>query len=877
MYNPVSETVVEMTGLIGRKLDRYEIIDLLGAGGMGSVYRARDLHLKREVAVKVLPGAAQDDPNRIKRFDREIRTVARLSHPNILKIHDFGSADGVTYAVMELLKGRDLRASMRRGPLPLDRALHIGISVAEGLGAAHHQGVLHRDIKPENIFVTSEGKVKILDFGLARDVSRTQPDTHTLTAETTLTAPGTVVGTTDYMSPEQVRGQKLDARSDIFSLGCVLYEMFSGSHPFHRETRADTMSAVLNHDPTPISDTRSDLPPAIDVVIRRCLNKSPDERFDSARDVAFALGAFSQSQTGQQALGSDSVPLPRSTFRAIAVGVLAIAVLAAVVFGIRALLPTDLPEEKHIAFLRFDVDAEDPDTRAFADGMRRQLESGLILLERRSEGQMWVVRHRDAQNWLAETEQELWYTFNPSIVVGGRVDLGDEDLEIELEVFEPATGRRLRRSGFSTKRDNLEALRQRTLLQLTEMLELDAPADLTELIAADSTTVVAAHDAYIQGLGSLDWIENAADVDRALDYLETAVDKDPGFVSARVALGRACLEKFRATGDMLWIDRGLQEAARAVSMGEQPGAAHDVIARLQLAAGRPDKAVLALGEASRLTPIDASLHVDLARALIQDGRSDDAEAALSEAIYLRQAYPIDHIELGKLYLAKGEYKAAASAFRDAIAHAPMCAIAHTNLGIAYYHLDRLDEAQVQFERSLDIQPNFHAYLNLGTLHFQATRYGDAVEMFSSACDMRPGEYLVWGQLGHAYASSAQSDRAEGAFRRAIEIGEADLTQDERDYWILSDLAGYYAMLGEHDPGMELLGRAVALDPQDPAAMAAIAETYEDLGERDKALEWVSKALAAGMPGVWFEGRPSLSQLLADERYQRLIGETQAHD
>ncbi len=864
-----------MTELIGRTLGRYEIVSLLGVGGMGSVYRARDTAMSRDVAVKVLPDLASDDPHRLERFNREIRAVAKLSHPNVVEIYDFGNADGISYAVMEYLKGRNLRERMGGRPLPIEHALDIGVAIANGLGAAHHEGVLHRDIKPENIFITSSRVVKILDFGIARTIPATDPEAATKTIEPPLTSPNAVVGTSGYMSPEQVRGKSVDGRSDIFSLGCVLYEMLSGTNPFRRETRADTTSAILNHHPPPLTELRPGVPPAIDGIVARCLNKDPEDRFESSRDVAYSMQALSESrETGRGDQPARRSPLWRKlTVPAAGLALVIVLAFAASTFW----LAPDLPERKHIALLRFDVDTEDLDTRAFADGVRRQLESGLVLLERRSEGQMWVVRHRDAQNWLAETEQELWYTFNPSIVIGGSVDLGDEDLDIELKIFEPATGRTYRRSGVSSKRDNLEALRQRPLLQLIKMLELDAPADLTDLIAAESTTVVAAHDAYIQGLGSLDWIENSTDVDRALEYLERAVDKDPGFASARVALARACLEKFRATGDVQWIDRGLQEATRAVAMGARLGVANDAIAGLQLAAGRPDEAVLALGEATRVVPADASFHVDLARALIQAGRPRNAKAALTEAIYLRQGYPIDHIELGKHYLAQGEYKSAASAFRDAIAHAPMCAIAHTNLGIAYYHLGRGDEAQEEFERSLEIQPNFHAYLNLGTLHFQASRYGDAVDMFSGARDMKPDEYLVWGQLAHAYASSAQPDRAEDAFRRAIEIGEAQLAQDAEDYWVLSDLAGYYAMLGEHDPGMELLDRAVALDPQDPAAMAAIAETYEDLGARDRALEWVSKALTAGMPAAWFEGRPSLSQLLADERYQRLIGETQAPD
>jgi len=256
---------------------------------MGEVYSARDSKLDRVVAVKVLPAHLDESPEALRRFEREAKAVAALSHPNILAIHDFGVQDGRAYAVMELLAGETLRERLRDGALPLRKAVEVGAQIAHGLAAAHEKGIVHRDLKPENVFLTSEGRVKILDFGLARaDAAAASNDTHSPTLMRQ-TDPGTVLGTAGYMSPEQVRGQLADTRSDIFSLGAVLHEMLTGRRAFTRETAADTMTAILREDPPEVADSGVSAPPALERLVRHCLEKRREERFQSARDVAFDL------------------------------------------------------------------------------------------------------------------------------------------------------------------------------------------------------------------------------------------------------------------------------------------------------------------------------------------------------------------------------------------------------------------------------------------------------------------------------------------------------------------------------------------------------------------------------------------------------------
>ena len=282
-----------MTLAPGTRLGPYVIDIPVGAGGMGEVYRARDERLERDVAIKVLPAGVAGDPGRRARFEREAKAVAALSHPNILAIHDIGEGQSFLYAVTELLDGETLRDRLTHGPLPVRKAVDIAIQIARGLSAAHDKGLVHRDLKPENVFLLKDGQVKILDFGLARQSAETGLEASATRTVAALTDAGTVMGTVGYMAPEQVRGAAVDARTDLFAFGAVLYEILSGQRAFRRDTAAETMTAILREDPPELSATRTELSPALDRIVRHCLEKDPAQRFQTARDVAFALEAFS--------------------------------------------------------------------------------------------------------------------------------------------------------------------------------------------------------------------------------------------------------------------------------------------------------------------------------------------------------------------------------------------------------------------------------------------------------------------------------------------------------------------------------------------------------------------------------------------------------
>lgn len=311
----------------GTKVGAYEIVSAIGAGGMGEVYRARDARLQRDVAIKVLPASVSDDLDRRARFEREARAVAALSHPNVVSVHEFGVHNDRLFVVMELLQGQTLRALLDAGTLPVRKAIDIATQLARGLSAAHQKNLIHRDLKPENVFVTADSHVKILDFGLAR---MAEEPVDKSTAETIAgTDPGTVMGTVGYMAPEQVRAGTVDARADLFALGAVMYEMLAGKRAFHKETPAETMTAVLREEPPELTATRGDLPPALDRIVHHALEKEPQARFQSASDIVFALTSLSGSGAAAVTTPVRREPAPASSGRKAIVAAAAIAAVAA--------------------------------------------------------------------------------------------------------------------------------------------------------------------------------------------------------------------------------------------------------------------------------------------------------------------------------------------------------------------------------------------------------------------------------------------------------------------------------------------------------------------------------------------------------------------
>jgi len=506
----------------GARLGRYEVLGLIGAGGMGEVYKARDTGLGRDVAIKVLPEAVTSDPERRRRFEREARAAGALDHPNVIVVHDVGQAEGRPYLVTELLEGETLRDRLPLGPLRRREAAEAAVQVALGLAAVHAKGIAHRDLKPENLFFTRDGRVKILDFGVAR---WHEPGRSRATA--TETEPGARIGTAVYMSPEQVRGRHGDARSDIFALGIVLHETLTGAHPFKRATGAETQTAILREEPTPL--TGLGLPEALERIVLRCLEKRPEDRFQSAHDLALAL----QSVAGPQPVTPAPRRSGRRAWRLAAAAVVLVAASAAGVQWCRGRTARPALDPKRVVVAVFENLTGDASLDAVGRTAADHISDGLtlvqdvkvvprsaVLLDRAGPGTS------DGRNGAPDPVVRLAVETGAGLVVSGTYSLEGGDLHIQARLTEATSGRLQglppaigSRSAPATA---IEAVRQRVMGAVAVQL------DPIWLASPDETPPT--YDAYREYLVSM---ETGVD---AVAHLHRALELDPDFVSARLHL-----------------------------------------------------------------------------------------------------------------------------------------------------------------------------------------------------------------------------------------------------------------------------------------------------------------------------------------------------
>jgi TolB-like protein len=534
-----------MQDLIGRTLGHYRIVKKIGEGGMGIVYLARDERLDRDVAVKVLPEEVARNSDRVARFEREAKVIARLSHTNILDIHDYGHEGEVTYSVTELLEGETLRDRLEGGTVGWHKATEIGAAVADGLAAAHQAGIVHRDLKPSNIFLTTDGRVKVLDFGLARHeaIEKEKDETHAPTV-TRHTDPGTVLGTVGYMSPEQVKGETVDGRSDIFSLGCVLYEMVSGKRAFARDTAVETMSAILKEEPAEISAVGEAPPPELAGTIRRCLEKRPESRFQSASDLAYNLRTISSASVVSMVQPAAAA----GRWRRAAPWLAAVAGFV-VAIGIALWAPwrepvaqqsvTDASGKTSVAVLLFDNLSGDPELDWLRTGLTdmvvtelSQSEQIQVLSTDRIYQILEELNRLDDRITSFEVVREVADRAGVGTVLLGSVAKVGEQIRISIKIQEASTG-----SILGAKRvdgvgqENLFAMVDQLGVEIRESLELeetsaDGPGESFEDVATSSFEAFRSYSEAMQMM-------REAKNEEAIPLFQQAVDIDPNFGVAR--------------------------------------------------------------------------------------------------------------------------------------------------------------------------------------------------------------------------------------------------------------------------------------------------------------------------------------------------------
>jgi eukaryotic-like serine/threonine-protein kinase len=720
----------------GTRLGPYEIVAPIGAGGMGEVYRARDTRLGRDVAIKVLPPEFADDPERLRRFEQEARAVAALSHPNVLALFDVGSAvvslrgaegpeaisaqasglsrpqsglavtegagEVVHFLVTELLEGESLHDRLKAGGLTVRKAVETAVQIAQGLAAAHEKGIVHRDLKPANVFVTRDGQVKILDFGIAKLVApRSLERPAQATTVVDATEAGTTLGTVGYMAPEQVRGQAVDHRSDIFSLGCVLHELLSGRSPFRRETAADTVSAVLQDDPAPLPVA---VPRALGGIVRRCLEKRPEDRFQSARDLGFDLQAAAETLTAGSVTRS-AVRLRRHRW-AVAAVLVAVATAAAIYVVVRGRSggPAAAGRIRSLAVLPLANLSGDPAQEYFSDGMTEELItnlskiSALKVISRTS-----VMQFKGTRKPIREIAQALGVD---GIVEGSVLRAGDR-VRITAQLISAATDTHLWAESYERDMRDVLALQGEVARAVAgEVKAALTPQEQARLASARPVNPEA-YDAYLKGLHH--WYKlMPGDLDSAQRYFELAIAKDPNYALAYtgIALVWAGRSQVGLIPPAEAAPKAKAAAQKAIGLDDTVAETHYTLAVLRawvdwdwVGAEREFK------RAIELNPSFPDALIYYSHFLMTMGRPDEAMPQARRALELDPFNPLFHSLYGVDFLYVRKWDDAIGQARTALSAAPDDAMANAVLWYAYgakgMHREALAVARVYMKLVYD--------------------------------------------------------------------------------------------------------------------------------------------------------------------------------
>lgn len=782
--------------MVGRTLGHYEITSVIGAGGMGEVYRARDKKLDRQVAIKVLPQHLSSHPEAISRFEREAKAVAALSHPNILAIHDFGHDGGATYAVMELLEGETLRARLDHSALNWREAVRIAASVADGLAAAHARGIIHRDIKPENVFLTSDGLVKILDFGIARVKKTVVSTADTLISQGfSETKPGTLMGTIGYMSPEQVRGESAEAPSDIFSLGCMLMEMLTGERPFLRPTAAETMAAILRDDPPSLDDLAQDIPVELERIARRCLEKSPEERFQSARDLALDLRSLLTSASGAYrpvsgAMSAYKAKAKRKLFRPLSLGIAAL-IGALLVVGYFWLRPnkTNKPLANSLAVIPLVNDSLDSNIEFLSDGIAETIVSNLAPLRPK----LQVLASSSVRGYKGRQidPRKVGSELGVRHVLVGRYFQQGNVLVISVELVDASDGTQLWSGRYQQQRADLMAIQDDISRQISQKLQINLTGDEQKLIVKRHTANSDAYYLYLNGRYFWNQRENDQ-LKKAIEFYERAISLDPNYALAYAGMADAYA---------LLYDGGTE---------------------------RDDARRKAVTFAQKALSIDDNLAEPYATLgfikTFRDWNWLEAESDFKRSLALNPGYATAHHWYALLLAIQGRFDAALDSIKRAREIDPRSFPINKDIGEILYYAHRYDEAVAQLRSTIESEPTNS---KVGEAHLWIRNaYEHKGDLAAAINEMKltstPEEDIA--ELKQA----AEKSGKDGYWRKRLELQVRTGKANEKDPTGRMRLMFGYAEIGDGEKAIPLLETAIKQDHHDGVLYLKVDPRFDNL-------------------------------------------------
>jgi serine/threonine protein kinase/tetratricopeptide (TPR) repeat protein len=859
----------------GVVLGSYQILSPLGSGGMGEVYRAYDSKLEREVALKALPPDFADEPTPLSRFRREAHVLASLNHPNIVTIYDIGQHGRTVYIAMELVDGKPLDEILAAGPMPLGDVLEVATQIGAGLAVAHNSRIVHRDLKPQNVMIRKDGLVKILDFGLSKLTPLSLADSGRVPD---ITVPGVILGTTDYMSPEQASGLPADFRSDQFSLGSLIYEMATGQRPFHRRTGAETLAAIIGEEPTPVKSLNSNLPFGLETAIRRCMKKEPEKRYASTEELARELKELRKAEASQSGrsrfagIGASLRHLPRRVRATIAIALVAAAIGIAAVRAAPRIRTWSHPpfatSEKQLVVLPFTNVGNDPENQGFCDGLVEILTSKLSQLEQ-FQRTLRVVPSTDVLREGIVSVREARQTFGATLAITGSVQRAENRVRLTINLVDPQTLRQLKSTTLDTEAHDISVLQDGVVLKVAELLDVKLSTQAMQTLEIGGTTVPNAYEFYTQGRGYLQRYETAQNIDTAISLFKQALGQDRTYALAEAGLGEAYWRKYEQTKDTQWAEEARKSSTAAIALNDKLPQVFVTMGMIQVGTGRFEEASQNLQKALQLDPLNADAYRELAKAYERTGKLKEAESTYMNAVAVRPGYWGTHNDFGGFYYRLGRYAEAEKEFRTVVELTPDNARGYSNLGAMAYSQKRYDDAAKMYEKSVAIRPTESAYSNLGTLYYTMGQYAEAARYFEHAIQMNGQESQWWHNLAAAYQLSAEPQKARTAFQRTAELGEEQRRVNPHDPVLMIRLADAYSNLEQAQRARELLQQALALAPDDVENMFQASAIYERLGDRKLALQWIAKAIKGGYSRDLIEKEPTLAQLRLDPRYKDL--------
>ncbi len=872
---------------------RFRIEQLLGEGGMGKVYKALDKELGRTVALKILQPELTKDPNVILRFKQELLLASKISHRNILRIHDLSEFDGVKFITMAFIEGRDLNQILKEEPrFSIERSIKIGRQLCDALDAAHSEGVVHRDFKPHNVLVGKNDHVYVSDFGLATSLE---------TAKMGMTRTGAFVGTPRYMSPEQVEGKTVDSRSDLYSLGLVLYEMVAGEVPFSGDSTWQVMYQRVKDAPKDVKVANPDVPDNIARIIMHCLEREPAERYQSAKEIITDIDAHRAPEMSVTSMYRPTAPSSpsMSTSRTVQINLPERVPVWAYIAGGSALFLTlffaipqtrhlvikpsseergsggevvsglpPLSQGKYVAVLPFRVLGDTNSIGYVGEGLGEALSTKLFQLKEVHVASSSDVGRLDPKATVAQVAKKL----GANLIVNGVVQGSAEQLRITVRLENVAEGRTVWNEEFSGVPGDLLTMEDKIYGKLAEALETKTSTAEIAAGTAHPTDNVDAYDSYLRGRNALRGDLNAKSIQSAIDFFNAALHKDPKFALAYTGLADASLRMFEVENSSFWTDKGLAAAKQAQALNDKLPEVHFSLGDVYAATGQTTQAIVELKRAQELAPNSDEGYRRLGNAYMTAGQKDLAIQALSKAVQLNPYYWKNLNALGTVYFRTGDYEKALKQYQQVTQLEPQNASGFDNLGSVYVQMGRYEDSIPPFETAMKLDPSPAVISNLGTSYFFLHRYADAVKQYEKAVALTPGDETMMGNLADAYRGAGEPDKAKATYEKAIALSFKGLQVNPRNAATMGNLALYLAKKGDLAQATEYIQRARGIDPSlvDLSYAAAVVHTIANHPE--EAIADLKKALQQGYPTASIETDPEFESLRKRPDYQALMNQ-----